>query len=205
MIPAIATATSMRKILGDPDAAFAVTDYLKRCPTFPTVEELSKISGIGTRKAEILTGVFELQQQYFLGTELKSILRPEDIFHQELAWMKYAPQENFVCITLDSANHVIKTHEISRGLINQTPVHCREAFRNAIMDNACSVMFAHNHPSGSSEPSREDIAITRTLCACGKIIQIPVIDHIIISKVSFTSLCRENPEIFENTINQERT
>lgn len=201
MIPAITTATSMRKILGDPEAAFAVTDYLKRCPTFPTVEELSKISGIGTRKAEILTGVFELQQQYFLGTGLRSVLRPEDIFHQQLGWMKYAPQENFLCITLDSANHVIKTHEISRGLINQTPVHCREAFRNAILDNACSVMFAHNHPSGSSEPSQEDIAITRTLCAGGKIIQIPVIDHIIISKTSFTSLCRENPEIFDITTN----
>lgn len=199
MFQATTTATSMVKILGDQEAAFAVTDYLKKCPTFPTVEELSKISGIGTRKAEILTGVFELQQQYFLGTELKSILRPEDIFHQELAWMKYAPQENFVCITLDSANHVIKTHEISRGLINQTPVHCREVFRTAILDNACSVMVAHNHPSGSSEPSREDIAITRTLCGCGKIINIPVIDHIIISKTSFTSLCRENPEIFEST------
>ena len=203
MIPAIATATSMRKILGDPDAAITITNYLKKCPTFPTVEELSKISGIGTRKAEILTGVFELQQLYFLGTELKRILRPEDIFHQELAWMKYAPQENFVCITLDSANHVIKTHEISRGLINQTPVHCREAFRHAILDNACSVMFAHNHPSGSSEPSREDIAITRTLCGCGKIIQIPVIDHIIISKTSFTSLCRENPEIFETSLSRK--
>lgn len=204
MIPAITTATSMRKILGDPDAAFAVTNYLRKCPTFPTVEELSKISGIGTRKAEILTGVFELQQQYFLGTELKSILRPEDIF-QELAWMKYAPQENFVCITLDSANHVIKTHEISRGIVNQTPVHPREAFKKAILDNACSVMFAHNHPSGSSEPSREDIAITRTLCGCGKILQIPVIDHIIISKKGFTSLCRENPDIFEKNISQERT
>lgn len=201
MIPAIKTAASMRKILGDQEAAFAVTDYLRKCPTFPTVEELSKISGIGTRKAEILTGVFELQQQYFLGTELRRILRPEDILHQELAWIKYAPQENFVCITLDSANHVIKTHEISKGILNKTPVHCREAFRHAILDNACSVMFAHNHPSGSSEPSREDIAITRTLCGCGKIIRIPVIDHIIISKTSFTSLCREYPEIFENTTN----
>ena len=57
-------------------------------------------------------------------------------------------------------------------------------------------MFAHNHPSGSTEPSREDIEITRVLVAAGKIVQIPVLDHIIVSRSGYTSICRYDPDLF---------
>ena len=121
----------------------------------------------------------------------------ELIPERKIVSLKYEPQEHFVLVSLDSSNNIIKVHELTLGLVNQTQVHPREAFARAIEDRAVSVIFAHNHPSGNTMPSPEDFAITRVLCAAGKIIQIPVIDHIIIGKRGITSLCREKPEIFE--------
>lgn len=126
----------------------------------------------------------------------KNITEPEEIITR-CNWMKYEDQENFICFTLNSANQIIKMHKITKGLVNQTPVHPREAFRAAILDNAVSVIFAHNHPSGCTEESSEDIALTRVLTGAGKLLKIPVIDHIIIGKSSFNSLARKYPDIFE--------
>lgn len=126
----------------------------------------------------------------------KSITEPEEIFSR-CTWMKYEDQENFIGFTLNSANKIINMHKITKGLVNQAPVHPREAFRKAILDNATSIIFCHNHPSGCTQESPEDIALTRVLTAAGKILQIPVIDHIIIGKSSFNSLARKFPEIFE--------
>lgn len=111
--------------------------------------------------------------------------------------MKYEEQEHLVLVTLNSSNDVIRVHELTTGLVNQTPVHPREAFARAIEDRAVSVIFAHNHPSGSTSPSQEDISITRILCASGKILQIPVLDHIIVGRKGFTSICRLHSELFE--------
>ena len=126
----------------------------------------------------------------------KNIKDPEEIF-ERCTWMKFEEQENFICFTLNSANKIINMHKITKGLANQTPIHPREAFRKAITDNAIRIIFAHNHPSGCTEESNEDLAITRVLTAAGKILQIPVLDHIIIGKSSFNSLARKVPEIFE--------
>ena len=138
----------------------------------------------------------ELSARYILGGKVNPVKRPEDLA-KRLSYLKYEPQEHFVLVSLDSSNNIIKVHELTLGLVNQTQVHPREAFARAIEDRAVSVIFAHNHPSGNTMPSPEDFAITRVLCAAGKIIQIPVIDHIIIGKRGITSLCREKPEIFE--------
>lgn len=126
----------------------------------------------------------------------KRILDPEEIFAR-CNWMKYEEQENFICFSLNSANQIIKMHKITKGLVNQAPVHPREAFRAAILDNAVSVIFAHNHPSGCTNESDDDIALTKVLTTAGKILKIPVLDHIIIGKSSFNSLANKYPDIFE--------
>ena len=105
--------------------------------------------------------------------------------------------EHMVLVTLNSSNVVINIHELTTGLVNQTLVHPRETFVHAIEDRAVSVILVHNHPSGSSEPSTEDLHLTRMMCSVGKIVQIPVIDHLIISRCGLTSLCRLYPDIFE--------
>jgi len=126
----------------------------------------------------------------------KNIKKPEEIFSR-CTWMKFEEQENFICFTLNNANQIINMHKITKGLVNNTPVHPREAFRKAILDNAVSIIFCHNHPSGDIKESNEDIATTRALTAAGKILQIPVLDHIIIGKKSFNSLARKYPDMFE--------
>lgn len=139
-----------------------------------------------------------VEEQYQKYDTLCKVIEPGKIasFMGEYKWEE---QEHFLTIYLDGGNHIIDFDEITTGLVNQTPVHPREAFRNAIVKNAVSVIFAHNHPSGSREPSDEDIAITKTLCAAGKILQIRVLDHIIIAKGGYTSLCQIDPGMFEST------
>ena len=102
--------------------------------------------------------------------------------------IKNADQEHFVAITLDGAGAVITTRVITIGLLNHSLVHPRETFRGAILDNAASIIIAHNHPSGSLEPSPQDKDITRQLCEAGSIIGISVMDHIIVTKSNYLSM-----------------
>ena len=90
-------------------------------------------------------------------------------------------QENFLAITLNGSHHVIKIHHITKGLANRTIVHPRECFYPAIKDYAVSVIFVHNHPSGSTVSSPEDDAITERLCMSAEILGINMLDHIIIT------------------------
>ena len=117
----------------------------------------------------------------------KKVTSPEDIIPY-LKAIRNEQQENFVCASLDGAGHVIQVRVITIGLMNHSLVHPRETFRGAIMDNAASVILAHNHPSGSLEPSSQDIAITNQLKEAGNIIGIQVLDHIIITKNASVSM-----------------
>ena len=173
-----------------------LSEHLSRASELPSLDSLVKIRGLGVVKATQVLACLELSARYVLGGKVSPVKSPEDLV-KRLAYLKYERQEHFVQVSLDSANNIIKVHELTRGLVNQAPVHPREAFACAIEDRAVAVIFAHNHPSGNTEPSQEDFGITRILCAAGKIIQIPVIDHIIIGRRGLTSLCREHPEIFE--------
>lgn len=90
------------------------------------------------------------------------------------------PEEVFGMITLDTKNNITGYFEVSRGNLNSSIVHPREVFKRAILQNAFSVAFIHNHPSGESEPSHEDTVLTNRLEECGKILGIKLLDHIII-------------------------
>ena len=88
-------------------------------------------------------------------------------------------QEHFIVFTLNGAHCVISRHVATVGLANRTLVHSREVFRWAIIDNACGIVLAHNHPSGNLDPSDEDREVTRRLTDAGAVIGIPVLDHIV--------------------------
>jgi len=98
-----------------------------------------------------------------------------------------ARQEHFLVLTLDGAHQVVRCKIVSVGLVNRTVVHPREVFLPAIQDTATAVIVAHNHPSGSVEPSPEDRDITIRLAEAGQIIGIEVLDHLIITKRGFFS------------------
>jgi len=176
-----------------------ISEYLSSISTIPTVDNLRRIRGLGRVKATQILACLELSSRYILSSRAVSVVSPEDVISR-LANLKFEKQEHFVIVTLNSANYVINVHEVTSGLVNQTPIHPREAFAKAIEDRAVSVILAHNHPSGSTEPSEQDLAVTRLLCAAGKVLQIPVIDHIIVGQGGFTSLCREMPEFFESAL-----
>jgi DNA repair protein RadC len=112
-------------------------------------------------------------------------------------------QEAFAVILLDTKNRMIGSPRVATlGLLNTSPVHPRETFRDAVRDGAANMIVAHNHPSGEPTPSKEDIDITRRLVDAGKILGIPVVDHLILGRAEpgvagFVSLRKQNLVAFE--------
>jgi DNA repair protein RadC len=116
------------------------------------------------------------------------IRSPSDVFENYQSLFKDQVRERFVVLWPNSANKVIGFEIITEGLLNSSLTHPREVFRGAIVSTSASIILAHNHPSGNPEPSQEDISITKQIVESGKIIGIPVHDHIIFADNNFTSL-----------------
>lgn len=106
---------------------------------------------------------------------------PIDIYRLLERWTKKR-QENFLVVTLDGSQSVIRVHHISKGIVNKVIVHPRECFYPAIKDNACAVVFAHNHPSGAVKPSPEDDEIHELMLKAAAILGFHVLDSLIIAK-----------------------
>jgi len=95
-------------------------------------------------------------------------------------------QESFHVLTINCRNYLIDRHLISLGLIDVCLVHPREVFRPAILDGAKAIICVHNHPTGDSNPSADDIRITRQLIQASKILEIQLRDHVIIGHTTFS-------------------
>jgi DNA repair protein RadC len=92
-----------------------------------------------------------------------------------------AKKEHLMCFSLDSALRVTNIHQVFVGTLNQVESHPREIFCEAISDHAAKIVIAHNHPYGEPQPSPGDIEVTQRLISCGRIIGIPLIDHIVVA------------------------
>ncbi len=102
-------------------------------------------------------------------------------------------REHFVIILLNQKNRVIGVSTVSIGSLTASIVHPREVFKGAILSNAASIICGHNHPSQDCQPSREDRAITTRLVECGKLLGIPLVDHIVVGgEGRFFSFAEEN-------------
>ena len=98
-------------------------------------------------------------------------------------------QERFIALLLNGKHRVMGFAEVSRGTLTASLVHPREVFAPALREQAAAIIVAHNHPSGDPEPSCEDIEVTRRLSEAGKILGVPLLDHIIVGEGgSFASL-----------------
>lgn len=166
-----------------------VERYLESAGGGPSYTELLEIDGIGSAKACEIMACFELGRRYLAsdGVSPTRITRPEDVLPLVMEW-RDKKQEYFICITLNGAGEAIGTHIVTVGILNQSLVHPREVFVEAIADRAASVVLVHNHPSGTLEPSTQDIGITRQLVEAGSILGIRVLDHIIVTKKGYVSL-----------------
>jgi len=101
-------------------------------------------------------------------------------------------KEHFIVFTLDTKNRVINSYVVSIGILDASLIHPREVFRNAIKDNAKSIILAHNHPSGILIPGEADKEVTKCLKDAGELLGISVLDHIVFSEIAFSSMKEQN-------------
>lgn len=155
-----------------------------------TVDSLQKIDGIGKDKAATLAAAFELSRRILYQSKWfsnKRINSPQEVAEIFIPLLRDETKEKFIVVCLSSANKIIKYETISVGNLNSSVVHPREIFKVAIDCLSASIIIIHNHPSGNPDPSNEDIAITKKIVEAGKIMDIPVFDHLIIAGETYTS------------------
>ena len=152
--------------------------------------QLTRIYGIGQAQAARLTAVLELSRrlQEPAAAAPCYVRSPADSANLLLPDMRFLDQEELRVILLDTRNGVLGIPTIYRGSLNTSVVRIGEIFRPAIEAPAAAVIIAHNHPSGSCEPSPEDVRVTQECVKAGKLLGIDVLDHIIIGDGRYASL-----------------
>jgi len=159
--------------------AAEIVRHIDTCKTEHIETALRTISGIGEAKLATILAAFELGRRYYdVGTE--KIQHPCDIV-PFLRHYSIRKQEHFICISLNGAHEISAIRVVSVGTLTHTLVHPREVFADPLMDRAASVILAHNHPSGSLDPSKEDMELTHRLYQVGNLLGINVLDHIILA------------------------
>src|SRR3990167_135462 len=155
-----------------------------------SLEELQEIKGIGPANAfgvKLFQNVSERysREQIPEKVTLDSSETVAKFLQKSIGRQK---KENFVMLSLDTRNNLVKISDISVGALNASVVHPREVFKEAVQASAAQIIIAHNHPSGNPEPSPEDVALTRRLEEAAKIFGIELLDHIIVTQDKFSSL-----------------
>lgn len=159
--------------------------FISQC----SIEQLSKVEGIGKCKASQILASIELGRRISLSNNYAiKINSPLDVSNVLMEELKYLEKEYFKIIMLNTKNVIISIEDISVGSLNSSIVHPREVFKEAIKRSSASIILVHNHPSGDPTPSKEDINITKRLIECGEILGIKVLDHIIFGYNKYTSL-----------------
>lgn len=160
------------------------------------VNNLMAIPGIGEGKALSIAAALELgkRRSCHFGALIQT---PSDVvpFVKNYAM---SSKEHFLAIILNGGHNIIKISVVSIGTVNQTLIHPREVFRDAIKENAAALIFCHNHPSGNVQPSKEDVETTKSLIVAAGTVGIPVLDHIIIDKDNYYSFLEHKLLFSEN-------
>ena len=117
------------------------------------------------------------------------IKQSDDVYELalKLGYADFA-EEVFGMFCVNSKGNVVDYMEVSHGNLNSSVVHPREVFKRALLANAAAILLVHNHPSGSTEPSDEDISTTRRLVEAGKLMGVEIVDHIIVGDCNYTSM-----------------
>ena len=160
---------------------------------------LMRVPGVGPAVAARVTAALELGRR--LAREgpfhRERIHGPKDVYERCAPALRDLPQEEFHVLLVNTQNALLRELVITRGTLDTSVVHPREVFRVAIAESAASLILVHNHPSGDPVPSPEDRAVTAQLADAGRLIGIPVLDHVIIGDSSYVSFVESgllNPE-----------
>ena len=196
---ALTTAELLAILLGTGGAAAGVLELagrvleigegsLRRLAQRPSAE-LLRAQGVGPTKAARLLAAFELAARIAKEerSPLSRIRDPDDVVRLFINRLRDLQVEEFHLLALDSQSQVLREVLVTRGLLNSSLVHPREVFRAAIAEAAAGIIVVHNHPSGDPTPSAEDRAVTQQLVAAGRLLDLPLYDHVIIAGDRFVS------------------
>jgi DNA repair protein RadC len=147
------------------------------------IGELASIPGLGRVKAVELKAAFTLARR--LGEQAQwrqnpCVSGPEDVMGLFRDRVRLMSQEEFRVLLLDTKNHLIAEHLVTKGLVDRSLVHPREVFRRAIRESCNRLILVHNHPSGDPTPSEHDIQSTRMLVEASRVVGIEIVDHIVV-------------------------
>ena len=159
-----------------------------------TLNELTEIPGIGPAKAITLMAAFQLSRNMHKEVaerEFNYFKQPSDVAKIFIPMLGHEKKEVFAIALLDTAGKYTGSEKITVGTLNASLVHAREIFKPAIKHSAASIILVHNHPSGQLTPSAEDLKITKQLVEAGKLLDINVHDHLIVTQESYLSLKEE--------------
>jgi DNA repair protein RadC len=161
---------------------------LRRLATLPPVR-LEEVAGAGAAVTARILAAMELGRRLAReGPVARSrIGGPRDVYERLAPAMRDLCQEEFRVLLLNTQHAVTREVLVTQGVLDGSLIHPREVFRVAIVESAAAVLLAHNHPSGDPTPSAEDRQVTRQLAAAGRLVGIPVLDHIIIGDGRFLS------------------
>ena len=155
-----------------------------------TAGELMCLQGIGSAKAAEVMAAVELGKRLnaHISRQRAMVTCPEDAADDAMPRFRYEDREHFAVILLNVKNHILSMPVISVGSLTASVVHPREVFKAAIQQTAASIILVHNHPSGDPSPGREDIEVTARMVQVGRVMDIPVLDHIILGNDNYISL-----------------
>lgn len=153
------------------------------------VAVLTEVGGVGPARAVTIHAALELGRRMALEARQEGIpvRSPRDVVDYYAPRMEDLPVEEFHVAVLDAQHRLERDITVTRGILNSSLVHPREVFREAIAERAAAVILVHNHPSGDPSPSLDDRAVTEQLVAAGRLLDIPVHDHVIIGRGRYTS------------------
>ncbi len=155
------------------------------------LKELTRITGIGPAKAVQLVAAFEIGRRVEAARATAprtQVTGPESVAAVYGPHLRDLKQEVFKVVLLNTANIIVGDYDLTAGGLAASIVEPRAVFRRALLENAAGVICLHNHPSGNPEPSREDVRVTKQLVEAGRLMGIPVHDHVIIAGGTYTSL-----------------
>jgi DNA repair protein RadC len=149
--------------------------------------------GIGAAKAARIAAAFELGRRALTedGPERPCVRTPADAAALLVPEMGALPREHVRALLLDTRSRLIRTVELYRGSLHQTPVRVAEVFGPALAVDATRLVLAHNHPSGDPQPSADDVRLTRRLVEAGRLLEVEVVDHLVIGGARHVSLRAE--------------
>ncbi len=151
---------------------------------------LARETGLDPDPCERLAALFEVGRlvEAERWTRSDSVRTPSGVYRLLAPRVRGLERETFFALLLDGRHRLLGSERISEGTLTTSLVHPREVFRTAIRNSAAALVVAHNHPSGDPEPSRQDLEVTRRLAECGRLVGIPLLDHVVVGHGTHVSI-----------------